>query len=300
MAPAAVPSESEVPLGHLAASRLMTNQDGLVHFLQKIQAENKSAQVQPGTISASAYKSPFVESNLATKHSMVASAYKSPLIGCRASDTIWTYQPHNVTVDRLQQETQKLRTALAKSAPSQTHRTCNGDSWDSQDKDEDDDYEELTSISHIGHPVEHNAWTTLMIRKISAAYTQEMLAAEWANNGTYDFLFVPTKSYAFVNFTSEGAALQFMQTWQNTRLSQDDTSKKSLHIRFSFDQGLENNLRRWRKKRTWRLTDRARPMVFRSGMQVNVEEMMEVLGLRPAAGLGPTKPAVGDEISISL
>jgi hypothetical protein len=276
----APPLPSEVPASHLAFSppgTLLGNFNGLAQLLQKMEADKSVEKYQLGN--------------------PMKIACKSPLFGCHADDFIWAYNPVENNHEGWSTGWDTIKPPLLVGpVPNPSHAGIFhvGKNQQSnmivQDEDEEGDYDDLAESSQNGNidaaSVPYNLWTTLMIRNIPDEYNQEKLAAEWPNTGNYDFLFVPTTSYAFVNFTSEAAALSFMKKFQNTRLLQNDPLKRPLHIRFSLDQGLENNLRRWRKKRTWRLADRARPLVFRDGIQVSVEEVMKCLGLRPACGLG--------------
>lgn len=122
--------------------------------------------------------------------------------------------------------------------------------------------------------------TTLMIRNVPIMYTQEMLAAEWPNNGTYDFLYLPysfsqqrNSTYAFINFTSQGAAEAFKEKWHKQRLSVYK-ARKPLTISYAEVQGLFENLKLlsgvWRKK-----LKRYRPMVFLQGMILPLGEVMK-------------------------
>jgi hypothetical protein len=65
-----------------------------------------------------------------------------------------------------------------------------------------------------------------MVRNIPPKYSQEMLLEEWANKGTYDILYLPyshakqrNSGFAFINFTSEAAALSFHAMWHRRRLA---------------------------------------------------------------------------------
>jgi len=122
--------------------------------------------------------------------------------------------------------------------------------------------------------------TTLMIRNIPMTYTQEALALEWPNNGTYDFFYLPcsanmqrNKTYAFINFTSNRAALDFKEQWDKGRLAQF-TTRKALSITCADVQGRDGNLLQLCKKRQWRLkVKECQPLVYdMSGESVTLEE----------------------------
>jgi len=133
-------------------------------------------------------------------------------------------------------------------------------------------------MSSVPHNPGDRIQTTLMVRNIPLMYTQEMLMREWPNHGTYDFLYLPCVTYAFVNFTSPCAALEFMTRWQQARLHRGK-SKRALNISVATVQGLANNLKRWKKKRTWRFNHRCKPFVFQDGFQVSLEDLMYTMSI---------------------
>ena len=78
--------------------------------------------------------------------------------------------------------------------------------------------------------------------------------------GTYDFLYVPclanmqqNKTYAFINFTSHRAAVDFRDKWDKRRIHEFCIAKfsgqKSLNISFADVQGRYENLLQLSKKR---------------------------------------------------
>merc|ERR1719480_672222 len=72
-----------------------------------------------------------------------------------------------------------------------------------------------------------------------------MLLEEWPNMGTYDIISLPLNDkqnrnagLAFINFTSEIAALLFCESWKKKRLAHFSSSvKKPLTITFADIQG---------------------------------------------------------------
>jgi hypothetical protein len=126
--------------------------------------------------------------------------------------------------------------------------------------------------------------TTLMIRNIPLTYTQEALAAEWPNNGTYDFFYVPcsanmqrNKTYAFINFTSTQAALDFKATWDKVRLPQF-TTRKALSITCADVQGRDENLLQLFKKRHWRLkVKECQPLIYENGVSITLDQAFQGL-----------------------
>lgn len=120
--------------------------------------------------------------------------------------------------------------------------------------------------------------TTLMIRNIPHAYTQEELLLECPTPASYDFFYLPFNNrlqrnlmYAFINFTTAEAALKFKNHWQGRTLA-SYLSQKSLNIGFADVQGRDENLRQLRKKRLLRTNDKgSQPLVFRNGERIPFE-----------------------------
>lgn len=138
--------------------------------------------------------------------------------------------------------------------------------------------------------------TTLMIRNVPVLYSAEMLLAEWPNEGTYDFFYLPWNmetrrnlSYAFLNFTSETAALSFVQRWQKQRLPQYN-SRKPLNISFADVQGLAENLRQLQRKRE--NLEQCHAMVFQNQRRVLLKEAVRTALLQaPPKNATATKPS---------
>lgn len=95
--------------------------------------------------------------------------------------------------------------------------------------------------------------TTLMVRNLPENITQKDLIAELNEGGflgQYDFCYMPStfrtgkgKSYAFVNFVSEGAARSFALTWHLSRRFGMGDSGSSLTIAVAEVQGAENMMK---------------------------------------------------------
>ena len=139
--------------------------------------------------------------------------------------------------------------------------------------------------------------TTLMIRNIPPQYTRGALALEWPNIN-YDFFYLPcssnihrNKGYAFINFTSHGAAQGFLQQWNKMRLSQFTAGRalNKLNICWAAVQGRDENLLQL-KKQDWRLKAKlCQPLVFHNGSHISLKEAFNVLKEKPenaAAGDG--------------
>lgn len=149
--------------------------------------------------------------------------------------------------------------------------------------------EKSTTASDSGAPHEAGGklMTTLMIRNIPVMYTQDMLALEWKNEGTYDLLYLPFSctlqrnlSYAFINFVTEEYAHAFKAFWQKKRLAHF-TVRKSLSISFADVQGRDTNLRQLNKKRVRRINVRqCQPIIFEDGRRIQLSEALGHLDRR--------------------
>merc|ERR1719387_1692836 len=135
-----------------------------------------------------------------------------------------------------------------------------------------------------GVPLGQNVLTTLMVRNIPVLYTQEMLLKEWPNNYTYDFLYLPISierkhncSFAFVNFVSEVAAVQFTGKWHKKRLSQH-TSRKPLDISPADVQGRDANIRQILRRKTFRIRNMPfQPAIFDGNVRISMNEYRELI-----------------------
>jgi len=101
--------------------------------------------------------------------------------------------------------------------------------------------------------------TTLVIRNIPRRYTQDALVAEFIPDGSFDFVYQPysftnarTMGYAFINFRTHAAALEFQRSWHRTFL-QDHGRTKHLDVAAADAQGLEVNLLQLNAKSVARL-----------------------------------------------
>jgi len=119
--------------------------------------------------------------------------------------------------------------------------------------------------------------TTLMIRNIPQQYTRDELVIEWPNHGSYDFFYLPYKTYAFINFTSSMAAQAFKERWNKTWLPRF-ASRRPLNISCAQVQGMRANLLQLKKNRPWRLKlDEYQPLIFVHGIQTSTEETLAKL-----------------------
>jgi len=136
------------------------------------------------------------------------------------------------------------------------------------------------------------ARTTVMVRNIPFHYTQEMLLSEFPCRESFDFLYLPQSvssarnlSYAFINFRTEELALQFQQTWNQTRLAHF-ASRKPLNVIFSSIQGrdaclwvLNQNQARDRRK----TGKRSQPFIVFGSTEVSIEAAISDLDGRIVA-----------------
>lgn len=122
--------------------------------------------------------------------------------------------------------------------------------------------------------------TTLMVRNIPSAYTQETLLREWPIDGTWDLLYVPWNAkegcnlgYAFVNFHSRALAAAFRAKWQNQYLSAFPC-EDCLDIKPADVQGFAANIAQLKKKRVHRIKIRqCLPVVVQNGRRVDVKNL---------------------------
>eukprot|EP00444_Apocalathium_aciculiferum_P007179 CAMPEP_0183391138 /NCGR_PEP_ID=MMETSP0370-20130417/6251_1 /TAXON_ID=268820 /ORGANISM="Peridinium aciculiferum, Strain PAER-2" /LENGTH=277 /DNA_ID=CAMNT_0025570815 /DNA_START=56 /DNA_END=889 /DNA_ORIENTATION=- len=131
-------------------------------------------------------------------------------------------------------------------------------------------------------PVHHHGMTTLMIRNIPVAYTQDLLVFEWHQTANFDFLYLPKSTagqmnmgYAFINFITEEDANNFKATWHKQCLAQF-TSHKPLNISFADVQGIRSNVLQLKKKRVRCMEIRqCEPIILKGGRLVALAEAIE-------------------------
>jgi len=127
-----------------------------------------------------------------------------------------------------------------------------------------------------------NGVTTLVVRNVPARYTKEKLMQEWPADGTYDFLYLPfslkqkrTAGFAFVNFTTHEAAVDFYSVWHGKSLRDQGTAKR-LSISVAEVQGLDENLRHVAASNIGRIKNpRYLPSVFCGLDEVPLEGLLE-------------------------
>jgi hypothetical protein len=143
---------------------------------------------------------------------------------------------------------------------------------DIRNVDDGDDLDDYYEGDDSGGPVAYEGVpTTLMIRNIPPKYKQDALVEEWPNNGTYDYFYLPYScsikqnlTYAFINFTSQTAALDFQDRWDKQRL-RFFQNRKPLTISCADVQGRDENIWQLQKKWKWRLQAKAcQPLIYNS------------------------------------
>mmetsp|Transcript_96935 Transcript_96935/g.269681 ORF Transcript_96935/g.269681 Transcript_96935/m.269681 type:complete len:170 (-) Transcript_96935:65-574(-) len=93
--------------------------------------------------------------------------------------------------------------------------------------------------------------TTLAIRGLPYKCDQRMLMAQWPMDGSYDYLHLPYNfdkrrpvGYAFINFTSHGAAVAFRRRWQGQTFPMQGHAKTMDIVAVPAVQGGWGNLAR--------------------------------------------------------
>mmetsp|Transcript_113806 Transcript_113806/g.226496 ORF Transcript_113806/g.226496 Transcript_113806/m.226496 type:complete len:317 (-) Transcript_113806:146-1096(-) len=132
------------------------------------------------------------------------------------------------------------------------------------------------TLTEPGTPTLHRTveeeFTTLMIRNLPHDLTQMHLIAELDKNGfeqAYDFLYMPSnfcsgrgKGYAFINFTQQAAARQFVAEWHKGVRFGAGRDRGGLSISAAAVQGREANVKKWDVPRMRRIKNpNFRPLV---------------------------------------
>jgi RNA recognition motif-containing protein len=105
-------------------------------------------------------------------------------------------------------------------------------------------------------------FTTVMIREIPSRYTQRNVSDEVsAVNANFDFLYMPparkdggSKGYAFVNFMDEESAARFIAEFQGHTFTKQPSSIKKALVGYAEVQGLERNLKFYRRCKAMKST----------------------------------------------
>jgi len=126
--------------------------------------------------------------------------------------------------------------------------------------------------------------TTMMLRNIPNKYTQNSLLQEineMGFTGTFDFFYLPMDvhnrsnvGYAFVNFLRPDDAERFRHKFSEHRF-QRFQSRKISSVCTAHVQGLHENLRHFQNRAvTHARNDQYRPVVFRNGSRVDLEDVL--------------------------
>mmetsp|Transcript_75023 Transcript_75023/g.137084 ORF Transcript_75023/g.137084 Transcript_75023/m.137084 type:complete len:296 (-) Transcript_75023:180-1067(-) len=139
------------------------------------------------------------------------------------------------------------------------------------------------SLNGIEEPSWPSDWAssavTLMVRNIPGWCTQDALMSKWPNNYDYDLFYLPfcfhkrrNLGFAFVNFTSPNAALEFKKTWHKQPLEQPTSRQKALDISFADVQGRYGTLEKILKNKSCRIKNvRFQPAIFVNNSRVSIE-----------------------------
>jgi len=126
--------------------------------------------------------------------------------------------------------------------------------------------------------------TTMMLRNIPNKYTQNSLLQEINDlgfAGTFDFFYLPMDvhnrsnvGYAFINFLRPDDAELFRQKFSDHQF-QRFQSRKISSVCTAHVQGLHENLRHFQNRAvTHARNDQYRPVVFRNGCRVDIEDIL--------------------------
>lgn len=126
--------------------------------------------------------------------------------------------------------------------------------------------------------------TTMMLRNIPNKYTQNSLLQEINDlgfTGTFDFFYLPMDvhnrsnvGYAFINFLRPDDAELFRQKFSDHRF-QRFQSRKISSVCTAHVQGLHENLQHFQNRAvTHTRNDQYRPVVFRNGCRVDIEDIL--------------------------
>jgi hypothetical protein len=131
--------------------------------------------------------------------------------------------------------------------------------------------------------------TTLNIKNIPVRLSQAAIQKLWPpKENCYDMLYLPfnhrqrrTIGYAFINFTSVEAALQFMEKWQGVVLSPENHTK-ALDIGVAAVQGFEANLLHMKSSNNIKCIRRKKHMpiiILPDGTAANYREVLGLVDL---------------------
>lgn len=134
-------------------------------------------------------------------------------------------------------------------------------------------------------PLQHTSGekTTLLVRNVPVKYTLDLLLRDLRNESGIDMVYLPynsvfhhNRSYAFLNFSSEVAASEFIGRRHKRRFPRF-FSKKSLSISDAVVQGLHANLFLQSQMRSTCRTFQCHVAVFSSGERVPPNDLLHFL-----------------------
>eukprot|EP00746_Dinoflagellata_sp_MGD_P028322 gnl/MRDRNA2_/MRDRNA2_166929_c0_seq1.p1 gnl/MRDRNA2_/MRDRNA2_166929_c0~~gnl/MRDRNA2_/MRDRNA2_166929_c0_seq1.p1 ORF type:complete len:564 (-),score=105.08 gnl/MRDRNA2_/MRDRNA2_166929_c0_seq1:59-1750(-) len=143
-------------------------------------------------------------------------------------------------------------------------------------------------VEHIGLADQDSERTTLMISNIPARCTQARLLEKWPADGSYDFLYLPFRfgehknfGYAFVNFTSHEAAVEFYLVWQGKTLGMKNDGQKPLVIRWASIQGRDQNIKHSLNRKIKRIRNPPfQPAIFEGTERVDFLGYLDMISSR--------------------
>ncbi|CAJ1395221.1 unnamed protein product [Effrenium voratum] len=147
--------------------------------------------------------------------------------------------------------------------------------------------------------------TTMMLRNIPNKYTQNSLLQEINDmgfSGTFNFFYLPMDvhnrsnvGYAFINFLRPDDAELFRSKFSDHRF-QRFQSRKISSVCTAHVQGLHENLRHFQNRAvTHARNDQYRPVVFRNGSRVDIEEILAEAKNTPSNSEDEAKKAKAKE-----
>lgn len=135
-------------------------------------------------------------------------------------------------------------------------------------------------------------WTTMMIRDIPRAFTQDELLEDISktlgSSDVIDFFYLPVNTlnqcnngFCFINFTSNGIAQEAFQIFDNFRFARHESVKASM-VSKAHIQGLENNLRHLQERAQTLIGNPNGPVVMIQGLRMDLAQVFAELAVKDA------------------
>jgi hypothetical protein len=129
--------------------------------------------------------------------------------------------------------------------------------------------------------------TTLNIRNIPSSLSQVAIMKIWPSAGSYDLLYLPYNhrqrrsiGYAFINFLTHEALLEFRAKWHGQVLLPEEADCQPLEVGLASVQGLRANLVHMKKNKNIKSIRRLKHMpilVLPNGMIANFKEILQLV-----------------------